>query len=60
MDPNRIDWQRFLQTAPEVVTTLRTLTKVIADSGLERPRLELLKVRASLLNGSQQRPSAVS
>jgi AhpD family alkylhydroperoxidase len=51
MDQNRIDWAAFVQTAPEVVTTLRTLTKVIADSGLEKPLLELLKVRASQLNG---------
>jgi AhpD family alkylhydroperoxidase len=51
MDHSRIDWQGFLHTAPEVVKTLRALTKVIADSGLEKPLTELLKVRASQLNG---------
>lgn len=51
LDQNRIDWHGFLRTAPEVVTTLRTLTKVIADSGLEKPLTELVKVRASQLNG---------
>ncbi len=48
---DRLDWHGFMQTAPEVVTTLRALTKVIADSGLEKPLTELLKVRASQLNG---------
>jgi len=51
VDQYRIDWEDFLKSAPEVVTTLRTLTKVIADSGLERPLTELVKVRASQLNG---------
>lgn len=51
VDEERIDWHAFMQTAPEVVTTLRALTKVIADSGLEKPLTELLKVRASQLNG---------
>ena len=46
-----LDWHGFMQTAPEVVTTLRALTKVIADSGLEKPLTELMKVRASQLNG---------
>lgn len=50
-DQHLIDWHAFLKTAPEVVTTLRTLTKVIADSGLEKPLNELVKVRASQLNG---------
>ena len=51
VDEDQLDWHGFMQTAPEVVTTLRALTKVIADSGLEKPLTELLKVRASQLNG---------
>jgi len=47
----KIDWHAFMQTAPAVVTTLRALNQVIADSGLEKPLTELLKVRASQLNG---------
>ncbi|HEV2703576.1 MAG TPA: carboxymuconolactone decarboxylase family protein [Steroidobacteraceae bacterium] len=50
-DEGPIDWHGFMQMAPEVVTTLRALTKVIADAGLEKPLMELLKVRASQLNG---------
>ena len=51
MSDGKIDWPQFQQIAPAVVATLRTLTKVIADSGLEKPLTELLKVRASQLNG---------
>jgi AhpD family alkylhydroperoxidase len=51
MKQKRMDWPQFLQAAPGVVTALRTLTKVIADSGLEKPLTELVKVRASQLNG---------
>lgn len=51
MEHERIEWPKFQQLAPAVVATLRTLTKVIADSGLEKPLTELLKVRASQLNG---------
>lgn len=48
---NKINWPQFQQIGRGVVTTLRTLTKVIADSGLEKSLTELLKVRASQLNG---------
>ena len=51
MSTDQIDWAQFQQIAPAVVTTLRTLTKVIAESGLEPSLTELLKVRASQLNG---------
>jgi hypothetical protein len=51
MSDIKIDWAQFQQIAPAVVTTLRTLTKVIAESGLEQSPTELLKVRASQLNG---------
>jgi AhpD family alkylhydroperoxidase len=51
MEQNNFDWAKFLQAAPAVVTVLRTLTKAIADSGLEKTLLELTKVRASQLNG---------
>jgi AhpD family alkylhydroperoxidase len=51
MTDTKMDWAQFQQAAPAVVATLRNLTKVIADSGLEKPLTELLKVRASQLNG---------
>jgi AhpD family alkylhydroperoxidase len=51
MEENQFDWPKFQQTAPAVVTALRTLTRAIADSGLEQPLTELVKVRASQLNG---------
>jgi len=47
----QLGWQEFLATAPEVVATLRALNQVIAEAGLEKPLTELLKVRASQLNG---------
>lgn len=51
MSDGNLDWPQFQQLAPAVVSTLRTLTKVIAESGLEKALTELLKVRASQLNG---------
>ena len=40
-----------MQVAPAVVSALRAMTKASADSGLEKPLTELIKVRASQLNG---------
>lgn len=51
MDQKQLDWTKFLQTAPAVVTSMRALTKAVADSGLEKSLLELTRVRASQLNG---------
>lgn len=47
----RIDWAEFEQAAPGVVQALRALTKAVDDSGLEKPLTELIKVRASQING---------
>jgi AhpD family alkylhydroperoxidase len=47
----RIAWSEYEHVAPETVAALRALGKAIDDSGLEKPLTELLKVRASQLNG---------
>ena len=47
MEP-RID---YAQTAPGVRTAMWGLEEYIHQSGLERPLLELVKLRASLING---------
>jgi AhpD family alkylhydroperoxidase len=47
----RGDWPSYEQTAPAVAAALTLLGKAVDDSGLEKPLTELLKVRASQLNG---------
>ncbi len=47
----RMDWADFEQQAPGVVGALRALGKAVDESGLEKPLTELIKVRASQLNG---------
>jgi AhpD family alkylhydroperoxidase len=44
----RIDW---LKAAPQVAQALFGLQKAVNESGLEHPLLELVKMRASQLNG---------
>ena len=44
----RID---YVKAAPGVVTAMSTLESYVHHTGLERPLLELVKVRASLING---------
>ena len=44
----RLDW---LKAAPQVAQALFGLQKVVNESGLEHPLLELVKMRASQLNG---------
>ncbi len=44
----RLDW---LKAAPQVGQALFALQKVVNESGLEHPLLELVKMRASQLNG---------
>lgn len=46
-----IDLSDFERTAPEVVAALRALGKAVDDSGLDKALTELLKVRASQING---------
>jgi AhpD family alkylhydroperoxidase len=47
----RTDWAVFESTAPDVVAALRALGKAVDHSGLEKSLTELIKVRASQLNG---------
>lgn len=47
----RIDWKTFQEAAPEVVTALRAIGHAAHQSGIERDLLELVKLRASQLNG---------
>ena len=49
--PPRIDWSTLEAVAPGVIAGLRTLGKAVDDGGLDKPLTELLKVRASQLNG---------
>ncbi|HTV76790.1 MAG TPA: carboxymuconolactone decarboxylase family protein [Steroidobacteraceae bacterium] len=51
MSDGKLDFQQFEAAAPAVVAALRSLSRVIAESGLETTLTELLKVRASQLNG---------
>ena len=47
----RLDWPAFEQAAPAVLAALGALGKAVDDSGLEKTLTELIKVRASQLNG---------
>lgn len=47
----RSDWATFEQTAPEVLLAMRALGKAVDDSGLDKSLTELIKVRASQING---------
>lgn len=47
----RSDWPSFEQAAPSVVAALGMLGKAVDDSGLDKQLTELLKLRASQLNG---------
>lgn len=47
----RSDWPAFEQAAPGVIAALRMLGKAVDDSGLDKSLTELLKVRASQING---------
>ncbi|MDR3434318.1 MAG: carboxymuconolactone decarboxylase family protein [Rouxiella aceris] len=51
LSDRRSDWASFVQAAPGVVDALGMLGKAIDDSGLEKQLTELLKLRASQLNG---------
>ena len=41
----------FLQAAPETVNALRTFENQVTSSGLEQSLIELVKIRASQING---------
>lgn len=46
-----VTFEEFTRTAPAVSAALRSLTKAVDDSGLEKPLTELVKVRVSQMNG---------
>lgn len=45
------DWVSFERTAPAVVSALFALGKAVDESGLDKELTELIKVRASQING---------
>lgn len=47
----RSNWPAFEQAAPDVIAALRLLSKAVDDSGMDKSLTELLKLRASQLNG---------
>lgn len=47
----RSDWCSFEQTAPDVVAAMSLLSRAIDQSGLDKTLTELMKIRASQLNG---------
>lgn len=47
----RMDWNEFSMTAPAVLAALRALGAAVDESGLDKELTELLKLRASQLNG---------
>ena len=47
----RSDWIAFEHAAPSVVAALAMLGKAVDDSGLDKQLTELLKLRASQING---------
>ncbi|MFO1299596.1 MAG: carboxymuconolactone decarboxylase family protein [Burkholderiaceae bacterium] len=47
----RIGREEFDEIAPAAVAALRALGKAVDESGLEKPLTELIKVRASQVNG---------
>lgn len=48
---SRLDRIVYEQTAPGVVAALRALGKAVEDSGLDPSLVEILKIRASQVNG---------
>jgi AhpD family alkylhydroperoxidase len=47
----RVDWQEFQKTAPEFATAMATITHALKKSGIEPEIRELVKIRASQING---------
>lgn len=47
----RIGWQTFEQAVPGASDALRSLSRAVADAGLEHRLAELVKVRVSQMNG---------
>ena len=47
----RMDWAEFEQAVPGVVLAMRALGKAVDETGLDKAITELIKIRASQLNG---------
>jgi AhpD family alkylhydroperoxidase len=47
----RIEFADFERTAPEARAALSALSKAVGDSGLDKGLTELIKIRASQVNG---------
>ena len=47
----RIDWKAFQEFAPEFATGMAAITHALKKSGIEPELRELIKIRASQLNG---------
>lgn len=47
----RLEFAPFMKAAPDVIAALRALTKATVDAGLEKDLVELIKIRASQING---------
>jgi AhpD family alkylhydroperoxidase len=47
----RIDWQEFQKTVPEFATAMAAVTHALKNSGIEPEIRELVKIRASQING---------
>ena len=48
---HRSEWKRLKEVAPDVDDILRTLGNAAAKAGLDKSTLELIKIRASQING---------
>ena len=47
----RIEFAEFIKIAPDARAALSALSKAVDDSGLEKQLVELVKIRASQING---------
>jgi AhpD family alkylhydroperoxidase len=47
----RIEFAEFIRIAPDARAALSALSKAVDDSGLEKQLVELIKIRASQING---------
>lgn len=47
----RVDFDAFIERAPDAYAALRRLTETVAAAGLEKELTELVKLRASQING---------
>jgi AhpD family alkylhydroperoxidase len=47
----RMEYAGFNQTAPGAIAALSALSKAVSDSGLDKTLTELIKIRASQING---------